>query len=595
MQSELLRPKRHSQNDGDAPNDFGALGSAASLTEGDVSSLREKASAMAGAVREYQKSMSRLGPSERRRRETGDATKKAAVELVESRLAVMAACDDLYHRCYYAAAVSPVAACREGDVGGAAAMAAIVPHPATYFSCPGLARDVRGGEEALRRFLGEEGDDDDDAATKDLAAPLSDRARRSLKSWGLVDRLANGGGSGDQRERNPLLVLWRSRFAETVRHVWCTGYGRARSPRALRERHKSNGASSGEDDALLRVHDTVPLSPAVGRWRDSVRDYPANFYAYATPTEDAFNAVSDGLVSPPGMVSPPGVGRVVEAGAGTGYWSALLRSHLDRRTRSGGGVSVPVVAYDVAPPPSPAAADDDGGRDGGVGRNEYHGNMPAFAKVHRADSLGEALSASSQHCPNTALLLCYPPPGSDMAERALAAHLSHDDCTAVIHVGEWGGLTGDPNSESLLTRHFRCGRGDVVELPSWGTDAAYLSVWRRRGRGDGSSDDSEDRSRSPGIGYCSVPSCSERARRRCRFARRLQYCDAECFAKHSPERTSELALQMIHVAPGNDVRYDDDCHFMDLDLGPSTARSKGGRKKKKRRRKSKKNEGRSDV
>ena len=78
-----------------------------------------------------------------------------------------------------------------------------------------------------------------------------------------------------------------------------------------------------------------------------------------------------------------------------------------------------------------------------------------------------------------ALLLCYPPPGCDMAHKTLTTHIKRGG-HIVIHIGEWQGLTGDANFEALLSEHFYCNEDDVLQLPLWGTDATYLTIWRRK-------------------------------------------------------------------------------------------------------------------
>jgi hypothetical protein len=89
----------------------------------------------------------------------------------------------------------------------------------------------------------------------------------------------------------------------------------------------------------------VPLVAPADLADDDVRmEYVAR-YAFGVPTEEALAAIA--------AVSPRGV---VEIGAGSGYWAALLR---DRGVR--------VEAYDIAPEPPPAAGAParGGGRRGG--------------------------------------------------------------------------------------------------------------------------------------------------------------------------------------------------------------------------------------
>ncbi|KAL7553066.1 hypothetical protein ACHAWF_016324 [Thalassiosira exigua] len=501
-----------------------------------------------------------------------DATRepRKAIDLVERRLSAMASCDAVYYRCYYAAITSCNASNK--PVGGND-VAALIPHPPTYFSCPGLAWDVHGGGVAsLRIFLGEA--TSCPSGCDDLKAPIDDATRDMvMKSWGLRDRLDFassylniGCASAGKGSLNPLLILWQSRFLESARHVWCTRYSKIKSSVSFREASNSanetksdRSAHTDSQDSLLKTHETTALSYAMAKWRDSVRDYPANFYAYAVPTRDALQSILNCLVS---------FEQMLEAGAGTGYWSCLVRSHLKNNVKLPSAVPL-VTPYDIIPP-SPAL---------NGGGNEYHGCVPSFIEIHQADNLDQALSSAAMS-PNPALFLCYPPPGSDMAERALSAHLAIGG-DAVVHIGEWQGLTGDASFETLLTQRFYCLRH--IPLPFWGTDATYLTVWRKKG-GDEICSPQEAAQNSQALGYCSLDHCSKRAKRRCQYARCIQYCSMECFQKHFSRRRALLALHMICMGQKDSIDYEDDGHFMDLSQAEpaSNIRPKKKRKKKKR-------------
>jgi hypothetical protein len=82
---------------------------------------------------------------------------------------------------------------------------------------------------------------------------------------------------------------------------------------------------------------------------------------------------------------------IIEVAAGTGYWAWYLHA----------AHSLPVAAYDVAPPAVRGAADV-----AGVA-NEYHGRLPAWAPVHKGDAAAVATRAGREHA---TLLLCYAPP-----------------------------------------------------------------------------------------------------------------------------------------------------------------------------------------
>lgn len=259
---------------------------------------------------------------------------------------------------------------------------------------------------------------------------------------------------------------------ETVCHMCCTGYIRAKSPMALQERRNPNQVSPGD---VLTVHDTLSLSPAVEQWGESAR-----ILHISTRTRPPWKKPSVAFRT---ARCPPSRRALSAWSRRGGHRSVILWSHLDRQTApcaeavciARSGASVPLVAYNVAP----LSPNDDEGREGRASeKNKYHSNVPAFAAVHRAESFGRALSALPKSCPHAALLLCSLPAGSDMVKRALTFHLSNGGNIA-IHVREWQRLTGDCNFESLLTQHFHCGLRDVVELPSWGTNGTILNVWRR--------------------------------------------------------------------------------------------------------------------
>lgn len=557
MQNELLKPS-HWQRHDKSQYDHNKLGSFASISAAsDIEILQDKTLALIKTVQDYKRAIVVAGGN------------NSAVDLVEKRISAMASCDAVYFRCYYAAVVSPVST--EDTCGSV--VAAIIPHPSSYYSCPGLAWDAQdAGSEALRAFLGECSDE------TGLASPFDDLSKQTLKSWGLYERLSSKMvGANVGVVANPLLVLWQSRFLESIRHLWLTRYSAVKFPMALIQAFQNNDSNASRpnksQDMQLKIHETHALSLAVERWGDSVRDYPANFYAYAAPTEEALNAISNCL-------NGSDVEQILEAGAGTGYWSALLRLHLNNCRKTGVGEDgthgLVLLAYDTAPPSLGAA-------------NEYHGEIPSFMYIHQADTFSQALSSSRTSGAKTALLLCYPPPGSDMAHKALSAHISHGGRT-VIHIGEWQGLTGDGNGdfEALLNQTFSCQKKDVVPLPFWGTDATYLTIWRKKDKAaSDSSLSSGVKACSSAYGYCSAEPCSNRARRRCRYARCLQYCSLECYEKHSSARRATLALHMIDATAGDVLKFQDNDHFMDLGLISTNFRESDGFKRpgKKRQKK----------
>jgi hypothetical protein len=137
-------------------------------------------------------------------------------------------------------------------------------------------------------------------------------------------------------------------------------------------------------------------------------------YGFAVPTEAALDEIV--------ASSPRGV---LELGAGTGHWAALL-------ARRG----IDVVACDVAPPPSPA--------------NAWFAGVQPWHGVHRGDErvVGE--------CAERSLLLVWPTRNetwaSDALDRYHAAGGDH-----VVFVGEGpGGRTGDSGFHARLGETAGC-------------------------------------------------------------------------------------------------------------------------------------------
>jgi hypothetical protein len=327
---------------------------------------------------------------------------------------------------------------------------------------------------------------------------------------------------------------------ESLRHLWATGYSLAIAPLALQANiSTSKNDTNSKESNQLEQNETIALSSSVSIWRDSIRDYPANFYAYACPTDRSLDVILSHLKSlPKNSVA-------VEAGAGTGYWSALINSVSDSKSLS------PVVPYDIAPPSE-------------LSSNDYHGLIPTFTEVKRADSLEQTGGNSSDRSTPT-LILCYPPPASNMALKALSTHIQNGGQT-LMHVGEWQGLTGNDSFEQLLTQNFYCNESEL--LPCWGTDATYLTIWKRKMQ------QSVPEFFSPAFGYCSSQPCSNLAKRRCKFARCLQYCSLSCFQKDYASRRAYLAMHLMQLSVNSDVDFDCEDHFIEIQSGEGVTKKR---------------------
>jgi len=137
---------------------------------------------------------------------------------------------------------------------------------------------------------------------------------------------------------------------------------------------------------------------------------------------------------------------LVELGAGTGYWTYLLRV-----------MGVDIIAYDNAPISGPR-------------ENRYH-----LAVVPWADVLDGDLSVLSRHA-DRCLFLCWPPRYS-----ALWEALSFYEGEYVIYVGDHGARTA--RLAGLRDAFRRVEVHPAVAMDPDPRRPAELSVWRRRDRG----------------------------------------------------------------------------------------------------------------
>lgn len=148
-------------------------------------------------------------------------------------------------------------------------------------------------------------------------------------------------------------------------------------------------------------------------------------FAYAVPNAAAIETV---------VAHSP----IIEIGAGSGYWARLVME--------AGGT---VAACDVDPPPAKWAP---------VVEMDGIAFLDALADVHE----------------DAALLLCWPPPCSEMADRALRAY----DGETVVYVGEGrGGCTADEAFHERLHGEFEL--VETVAIPTYMGMRDRLEVWER--------------------------------------------------------------------------------------------------------------------
>ncbi len=164
----------------------------------------------------------------------------------------------------------------------------------------------------------------------------------------------------------------------------------------------------------------------LNRGTDSTRDYRARerghkLYAWAIPTDEALATIA--------KYSP-----IIEIGAGTGYWAALLQER-----------GTDVLAFDI-----------------------YQAG-PKHTKV-----LFGSCEEIQNH-PERTLFLCWPPYKTPMAIDCLKAYRGR----YLIYVGEGdGGCTGDDAFHALLCREWK--PIEYVKIPRWLTIHDRLVVYERK-------------------------------------------------------------------------------------------------------------------
>lgn len=271
----------------------------------------------------------------------------------------------------------------------------------------------------------------------------------------------------------------------------------------------------GEPEGTMRGCDPALPHP-IRRRCDVTRDWSARLFAFAVPNQRAVEACRRAVASCRGGPKA----RIVEVGAGLGYWKRVLEDVGKDHAPSSNPchakqVAAPttplrILAMDRDPPrlqdaahPKPHAANPKpteiigttSDRPRGPSRapakarrkqetqpsmNEYHGRAPAWSTVRPGGPEDlHALSASEY----PVLMLCYPPPslgatgpkGTCMGSDALEAFGGN----VVLVVGEVGGDTGSPKMEAILSAGWDM--VEEVELPCFPSTASLLMVFVRKG------------------------------------------------------------------------------------------------------------------
>jgi hypothetical protein len=141
-------------------------------------------------------------------------------------------------------------------------------------------------------------------------------------------------------------------------------------------------------------------------------------YSYAIPDDQAIDKLAS-------------LGKLIEIGAGTGYWGSVLR-------KKGGDI----LLFDLVPP--------------NTGRNHWHGHRKIWTNIRQGDA-----REVKKH-PDRILFMCWPPYNRPMASEAL----SHYKGNIFAYVGHCArGQTGDPAFHIAL--HDEWIVREIVVLPSW--------------------------------------------------------------------------------------------------------------------------------
>jgi len=385
-------------------------------------------------------------------------------------------CDAAYFRIYYLqnSGMIPLQSAK-----------VFIPHPPTYFGTQNLTW----------------GRDND--CLEDFMKVVKSKSNFEKRDWGNLMEKLGVIPVEDLIHLDPLSFMHQNRMAESILIFWKSGWLSSEDTcNEMQEAVKAGSkapASSDPEEEFYAQHQT-PAPLVLQNWRDSCRDLLCNLYAYATLPPRGLKGIVD-------VLKDIGTSSFLEMGAGTGYVSCLFQ-------QSGAQVS----AFDIAP----TSAD-------GLGAyevNEYHGLSPSYFTVSQAESKDiPSLLSNRNDVKKIALLLCYAPPLSTMAEDTLKMFVKSGG-RVLVHIGEFKGLTGSKVLENILKTDFYLAYR--TQCLNWGTDAAEATVWVKKSkRGDAAS--------TPLLLPCSYCLGNE-ATKRCTLLRQLVYCSSECYDLHSNVR-----------------------------------------------------------
>ena len=387
-------------------------------------------------------------------------------------------CDAAYFRMYYLqnSGNLPI---EKGEV--------FLPHPPTYFGSKNVAWDVFDHAAELLKIV------------RKANSQISD------ESWdGLVKEL---GIAPLSCAFDSLSFMQKNRLSESILLFRKSSWIDAKETKSQFMESSNHKSEERELETLFYASHETPAPPILRKWRDSCRDFLCNLYAYATISDKMIDDIK-GALRGNGIVCR----SIVEIGAGTGYVANLLCK-----------AGLIVTAFDVAPTTN---------GDNKI-PNEYHGSSPPFYSVEYADSQNLRTIFGQRKTEETALLLCYPPPLSNMAEASLKAFVDHGG-RIIIHIGEFSGLTGSLKFEKFLSCKFD--RKYRARCLNWGSDAAEVTIWTK----------SKQVGKIPQQVLVQCSQCKKSiATRRLKMCRPLSYCTSACFDAHRVERGLHFAFNMI--------------------------------------------------
>ena len=414
-------------------------------------------------------------------------------------------CDGAYYRLYYLQITGAL------PLPETLGTAIFIPHPHQYFGTNFMSWDIPLGQISKKEFCHEL-----------LVEKHSDIFQLFIQNFNCDSHNKN------DTSPDPLTLLHDNRYMEGILLFHKSGWDKSESAHLQTIKAVEMDCSGDFYDL-----NETPAARVLAKWRNSCRDLVCNLYAYAVIPSSFINCLHN-ILREHGATD-----GIVEVGAGTGYLARLMRAS-----------GLQVQAFDVAPPRSFEC------NNLGAQMNEYHGFTPTFSPVHKGNSTNFMSFFKGVDCaPKMALLLCYPPPQSTMAEEVLRSYTSFGG-RVLVFIGEFKGLTGSLKFENILRNNFKVLRREPC--PRWGNDAAEISVWVRK---------SKDEKR--GVKSCILP-CStcnlKEAEKRCRLYRPLAYCSVECFRKGKNERRIYFSLNFVPLKKrkGEDLDFDNPKHFQFL-------------------------------